>query len=121
MALPANPLPEPDLSDAVRHEVIFNGGMMGGMVMQEMGGSMGDGSSGGMMGNMMGSMGDMMNMMHSGKIWFINGVEAEGHIMEPMLTQRHGRSHVLSMNNATAWQSPIHLHGRSLRVMSRKG
>src|SRR3546814_16550206 len=36
MALPANPLPEPDLSDAVRHEVIFNGGMMGGMVMQEM-------------------------------------------------------------------------------------
>src|SRR3546814_4120087 len=29
MALPANPLPEPDLSDAVRHEVIFNGGMMG--------------------------------------------------------------------------------------------
>src|SRR3546814_18098952 len=77
MARPANPLPEPDLSDAVRHEVIFNGGMMGGMVMQEMGGSMGDGSSGGMMGNMMGGMGGMMSMMHSGKIWFINGVRSE--------------------------------------------
>src|SRR3546814_3955035 len=45
MALPANPLPEPDLSDALRHDVVFNGGMMGGMIMQEMGGSMGDDSS----------------------------------------------------------------------------
>src|SRR3546814_1242636 len=48
MALPANPLSEPDLSNAFRHAVVFNGGMMGGMVMQEMGGSMGDGASGGL-------------------------------------------------------------------------
>src|SRR3546814_17497102 len=106
MALPANPLPEPDLSDAVRHEVIFNGGMMGGMVMQEMGGSMGDGSSGGMMGNMMGGMGGMMSMMHSGKIWFINVVPPEGHIMTPMLTLRHGPRHVISITN----QPPAHHH-----------
>lgn len=121
MALPANPLPEPDLSNALRHDVVFNGGMMGGMVMQEMGGSMGDGASGGMMGNMMGGMGDMMNMMHSGKIWFINGVAAEGHVMDPMLTLRQGRSHVLAMINATAWHHPIHLHGHSFRVISRNG
>jgi FtsP/CotA-like multicopper oxidase with cupredoxin domain len=121
MALPANPLPEPNLSDAVRHDVVFNGGMMGGMVMQEMGGSMGDGSSGGMMGDMMGGMGSMMNMMHSGKIWFINGVAAEGHVMDPMLTLQGGRSHVLSMTNATAWHHPIHLHGHSFRVISRNG
>src|SRR3546814_9091424 len=57
MALPANPLPEPDLSDALRHDVVFNGGMMCGMLMQEMGGSKGDDSLGGMMGNMMGGMG----------------------------------------------------------------
>jgi FtsP/CotA-like multicopper oxidase with cupredoxin domain len=121
MALPANPLPEPDLTDALRHDVVFNGGMMGGMVMQEMGGSMGDGSSGGMMGNMMGGMGSMMTMMHSGKIWFINGVAAEGHIMDPMLTLRRGRSHVLSMTNATAWHHPIHFHGHSFRVIARNG
>ena len=47
LALPINPLPEPDIKNAVRHDVVFNGGMMGGMAMAEMGGSMGDGSSGG--------------------------------------------------------------------------
>src|SRR3546814_17523510 len=95
--------------------------MMGRSVIQERGENIGEGSSGGMMGRMMGSMGDMMNMMHSGKIWFINGVAAEGHIMDPMLTLRHGRSHVLSMNNATAWHHQIHFHGHSFRVIARKG
>src|SRR3546814_10300980 len=66
-------------------------------------------------------MGDMMNMMHSGKIWFINGVAAEGHVMDPMLTLRQGRSHVLAMTNATAWHHPVHLHGHSFRVISRNG
>src|SRR3546814_19954817 len=75
---------------------------------------MGDGASGGMMGSM-GGMGDMMNMMHSGKIWFINGVAAEGHVMDPMLTLRQGRSHVLAMTNATAWHHPVHLPGHSFR------
>src|SRR3546814_9545763 len=35
MALPANPLSEPDLSNAFRHDVVFNGGMMGGMRSEE--------------------------------------------------------------------------------------
>lgn len=113
MQLSANPLAEPDLTKAERHEVTFNGGMMGGMVMQEMGGSMGN--------EPMGAMGSMRDMMHSGKIWFINGVAAEGHIMDPMLTLRHGRSHVISMANATAWHHPIHFHGHSFRVISRNG
>ncbi|RMD62834.1 MAG: multicopper oxidase family protein [Alphaproteobacteria bacterium] len=123
LELPANPLPEPDLRNAVRHDVVFNGGMMGGMVMAEMGGSMGDGSSGGMMGGggMMGRTGSMMGMMHSGKIWFINGKAAEGHIMEPMLTLDRDRSHVIAMTNATAWHHPIHLHGHSFRVIARNG
>src|SRR5690606_4133026 len=29
MALPANPLAEPDMANSIRHEVSFNGGMMG--------------------------------------------------------------------------------------------
>jgi len=113
MELPANPLVEPDIDDAVRHDVIFNGGMMGAMVMREMGGSMGEDTSGGMMG--------MMGMMHSGKIWFINGVAAEGHILDPMLILEAGRTHVIAMTNATAWHHPIHLHGHSFRVLSRNG
>ena len=113
MQLSANPLAEPDLKNAERHEVTFNGGMMGGMVMQELGGSMGQGP--------MGAMGSMRGMMHTGKIWFINGVAAEGHIMDRMLTLAHDRSHVISMTNATAWHHPIHFHGHSFRVISRDG
>ncbi|TIL67068.1 multicopper oxidase family protein [Mesorhizobium sp.] len=123
VALPPNPLPEPDLASAGRHEVTFNGGMMGAMVMQEMGGSMGDMGKdpSDQMGGMMGNMGGMMNMMHSGGIWFINGVAAEGHIMDPMLTLARDKSHVIAMTNATAWHHPIHLHGHSFRVISRNG
>ncbi|WP_265516476.1 multicopper oxidase family protein [Nitratireductor luteus] len=118
LALPANPLAEPDAANAVRHEVAFNGGMMGQMVMQEMGGSMGgDDTSGGMMGNMA----PMRGMMHGDGIWFVNGVAAEGHILEPMLTLERGKSYVLAMTNATAWHHPIHLHGHSFRVIARNG
>ncbi|HRD74378.1 MAG: multicopper oxidase family protein [Candidatus Accumulibacter sp.] len=117
LALPPNPLPEPELATAARHEVTFNGGMMGAMVMQEMGGSMGEAAPGGMMGGM----GSMMNMMHSGGIWFVNGVAAEGHIMDPILTLARDKSHVIAMTNATAWHHPIHLHGHSFRVISRNG
>ncbi len=120
VALPPNPLLEPDLVSAARHKVTFNGGMMGAMVMQEMGGSMGEGSSGAM-GGMMGNMGAMVDMMHSGGIWFINGVAAEGHVMDPMLTLARDKSHVIAMTNATAWHHPIHLHGHSFRVISRNG
>lgn len=114
IALPANPLPEPDIAAAHRHEVIFNGGMMGGMVMAEMGGSMGEGGRNGMGGGMMG-------MMHGRGIWFINGKAAEGHVLDPMLTLRRDRAHVIAMTNATAWHHPIHLHGHSFRVISRNG
>ena len=114
MALPANPLSEPDLAAALRHEITFNGGMMGQMVMQEMGGGSGSGIMGGMMGN-------MGSMMHGEGIWFINGVAAEGHVLEPMLTLGRGASAVFAMTNATAWPHPIHLHGHSFRVLSRNG
>ena len=96
MALAPNPLAEPDLEQAIRHEVVFNGGMMGGS-------------------------GSMMDMMSSGKVWSINGVAAEGHVMKPMLELKLGQSYLLAMNNDTAWHHPMHLHGHAFRVMSRNG
>lgn len=111
MALTPNPLPEPDLARARRHEVTFTGGMMGGMVERQMGLT----SEGGMMG------GGMMSRMHDGGIWFVNGVAAEGHILDPMLVLERDVSHVIAMTNATAFHHPIHLHGHSFRVISRNG
>ena len=124
--LPANPLPEPDMASAERHEIAFEGGMMGAMVAARMGRGAGDRSEGrparrGMMGGGMMGGRSMMDMMHSGKVWTINGVAAEGHVMEPMLTLARGRSHVLAMTNVTAFHHPIHMHGHSFRVVSRDG
>jgi FtsP/CotA-like multicopper oxidase with cupredoxin domain len=105
IALPAGTVPEPDLGSAVRHEIRFNGGMMGMMMMR------GRGMAGG----------NMMDMMQSGKIRFINGVATLGHVMEPMLTLARGRSYVLSLTNETMWWHPMHLHGHAFRVISRNG
>ncbi|WP_108721675.1 multicopper oxidase family protein [Neptunicoccus sediminis] len=102
MELAPNPLSEPDLAKATRHEVIFNGGMMGQ----------------GMMG---GGMMSMMNQMRQGNMWFINGVAAKGPVKEPFLTLAQGTSHILSMENRTDWPHPIHFHGHSFRVIARNG
>jgi FtsP/CotA-like multicopper oxidase with cupredoxin domain len=107
IAFEPNKLAEPDMRNAERHEVTFNGGMMGGMMMT------GARRGGGMM--------NMMEMMHSGKIWFINGVSATGHVHEPLITLQRGRSYVLAISNETAWHHPIHLHGHFFRVVSRNG
>jgi FtsP/CotA-like multicopper oxidase with cupredoxin domain len=122
LALPVNPLPEPDLETASRNEVVFTGGMMGEMVAQDMGESMGPGAPGGMMRDMKPMMG-MMQAMNSGIAWFINGVAADeaSHDMRPALTLARNKSHVIAMTNATAWHHPIHLHGHSFRVISRNG
>jgi FtsP/CotA-like multicopper oxidase with cupredoxin domain len=106
IGLPANTIPEPDMDSAERHEVTFNGGMMGGMMM---------GGGGGGMGGMMG----MMGKMRGDKIWSINGVSLTGHVMPPFLNLVRGRSYVLALNNETAWHHPMHLHGHSFRVISR--
>ena len=104
VALPANTMPEPDASHIERHEIVFNGGMMGQMMMRERGIGV-----------------DMMEMMHSGKIWFINGQAPLGHVHEPMLTLQQGRSYVLALNNETMWWHPMHLHGHAFRVIGRNG
>ena len=124
--LPANPLPEPDLTAAERHEIALQGGMMGGMGM--MGGGMGMMGGGmGMMGGR-GMMGDggMTGMMGGigGAVWAINGGSMTGDgqpNMPPLFTLRRGQSCVLTLRNETAWWHPMHLHGHSFRVIGRNG
>jgi FtsP/CotA-like multicopper oxidase with cupredoxin domain len=107
----ANPVPEPDLSGAARHQVTLGGGMMGMMT-----GAMVDGR-----------MTDMRTMMHSGMAWAINGVAASGpddhgsHVMAPTFTLERGRTCIIAMVNETAWHHPMHLHGHTFRVLSRNG
>jgi FtsP/CotA-like multicopper oxidase with cupredoxin domain len=99
--LPANPLPEPDLTAAERHEIALQGGMMG--------------SDG------MGGMG-MMGM--GGATWAMNGMSMTGEgqpDMPPLVTLKRGQTCVLVLRNETAWWHPMHLHGHSFRIINRNG
>jgi FtsP/CotA-like multicopper oxidase with cupredoxin domain len=91
ITLPRNPVPEPDLPSAARHELKLQGGMMG----------MGHGASWAINGTSMTGDG------HAG--------------MPPLLTLQRGRSIVLTLRNETAWWHPMHLHGMSFQVLNRNG
>ena len=111
LALPRNPVPEPDLATAQHHELHLQGGMMGGGAMAGMGGM-----------GMMGRMGGMSDMSHA--TWAINGMSMTGDGqagMEPLLTLERDRSYVLTLHNDTAWWHPMHLHGHSFRLLRRNG
>jgi len=103
IALPPNPLPQPDLASAERHELALQGGMMSHM-------------GAGMMGGMM----DGTRAV----TWSINGVSMTGDgeaDMPPLVTLRRGSSYRFTLRNETAWWHPMHLHGHSFLVMSRNG
>ena len=108
LSLPRNPLPEPDLTTAERHDIVLQGGMMGAGMMSGLGGMHGMATPG----------------MDGGAAWAINDMSMTGDGqagMPPLLTFQRGRSVVLTIRNQTAWWHPMHFHGHSLRVLSRNG
>ena len=114
--LPANPLPEPDVAAAQRHEIALQGGMMGGMGMM---------GNGGMTSGVTIAGGGMMGMMGMGNAtWAMNGKSMTGdgqREMTPLITLKRGQSCMLALRNETARRHPMHLHGHSFRVVSRNG
>ena len=93
--LPANPIPEPDLATAEAHEMVLQGGMMGGHGM-----SMGSGTD---------------------SIWSINGMNGMDEPMVPAFTLARGRTCRMTIRNETAWWHPMHLHGFAFRILARNG
>jgi FtsP/CotA-like multicopper oxidase with cupredoxin domain len=92
--LAPNPLAEPVLAKAERHQIVFGGGMMGRMP---------------------------RFASARGVAWTVNGDPITAHDAEPILTLAQGRSVVLELVNDTLWPHPIHLHGHVFRVLSRDG
>lgn len=104
--LPPNPLPEPVMdAGALRVEIAFGGGMMGGLQEATL-----DGERLG-----------LRELLHRGMAWAVNGVVMAGHHHAPLFTLARGQSCVVTLRNATAWWHPIHLHGHTFRVVSRNG
>lgn len=108
LTLPRNPVPEPDLATAERHEIVLQGGMMGGGALVGVGGMGGMATPG----------------MDGGPAWGINGMSmtGDGHAgMQPIFTLKRGVTCLLTMRNETAWWHPMHIHGFSPLVLSRNG
>lgn len=108
LALPRNPLLAPDLANAIRQEIVLQGGMMGGGKLAGVGGMMGMGMPG----------------MKGGAAWAINGMSmtGDGHAgMAPQFTLERGATCHLTMRNETAWWHPMHVHGFTMSVLSRNG
>ena len=53
------------------------------------------------------------------KVWALNGVAAHTTKMEPMLTLKQGRSHIITIRNDTGWPHPMHMHGYAFQILSR--
>ena len=105
--LPPNPVPEPDMAAARRHEIVFTGGAMGGLRGAKLDGVWSD----------------IRSLAAKDVFWVVNGVarQAGDFDAEPVLTLERNASYVLAMRNDTAFPHPIHLHGYSFRVLSRDG
>ncbi len=105
LRLPSNPLPAPDLANAVRHEVALEGGAKGGLAGAHL------------QGNFL----SIEELIRRGKAWALNGEVAAGHRMPPLLTFKRGQSVRLEMFNDTFFDHPMHIHGHSFRVLTRDG
>lgn len=105
VALPANPLPEPDLAEAARHEILLGGGAMSGLAE-----AIYDGRRLA-----------LAELARRGKVWALNGIVAHRDDMDPLLVFQRGRSQVLALRNDTAFPHPMHLHGHSFRQLTRNG
>jgi FtsP/CotA-like multicopper oxidase with cupredoxin domain len=101
--LPRPALPEPDLRHAEQHELLLDGGAMGGLHEAIL-----DGQRLG-----------IRELARRGKVWALNGVAASGHHVAPWLHARLGSTHVIRVHNRTAFPHPMHLHGHPVQVLAR--
>ena len=105
IALPANPLPEPNLESAQHHQIILAGGAMGGL------------NAAILKGRRL----DIRDLARRGKVWAINGIVADEDGMDPLLELKLGQSQRIEIINDTAFPHPMHLHGHSFRLLTRNG
>jgi FtsP/CotA-like multicopper oxidase with cupredoxin domain len=101
--VPATSLPQPDVVNAVRHDILMAGGMMGGLRSAVV-----DGKET-----------DIRSMIEQRLMWALNGVAAKGHAHAPSIQLVKGQSCVLNLINETGWPHPMHLHGHVFLVLSR--
>ena len=104
--LPANPIAEPELAGAERHQIIFERSAIGDLKTGLLNGERWD---------------DQM-LAREGRLWSINGqVHDNLSFVEPLLRFKLGASYRLELINRTIFEHSIYLHGHKFRVITREG
>jgi FtsP/CotA-like multicopper oxidase with cupredoxin domain len=106
VALPPNPLPEPDMARARRFEVVLEGGARGTLNSALVNGKP----------TPIAAM-----VREHGLGWAMNGIANAEHNHAPLLALARNESALISIINRTEWPHPMHLHGHAFRVMSMNG
>ncbi len=109
--LAPNPLSVPDLANAERKSVVYEGGAMGRLASAKLNGTT-----------------DMPLRdlaQQKGLVWATNG-NAYASLMDLEKADRLfklnlGKSYIFSLTNKSAWIHPIHLHGHTYQLLSRNG
>ena len=101
--LTSNTLPEPEIDNAVMHEVVLAGGAMGSMR-----GAI-----------IKGEYLSIRQLVRRGMVWAMNGEVGIDHTVAPLISLKLGQTCLLKLNNNTAFDHPMHLHGHSFRVLKR--
>ena len=103
--LESNSMPEPELERAIKHEVVLEGGAMG-----TMRGAM-----------IKGEYQSIRQLVRQGMVWAMNGEVGIDHTVAPLISLKLGQTCLLKINNNTAFDHPMHLHGHAFRVLKRGG
>ena len=95
-------IPEPDLENALQHEVRIAGGAMGGLRRAKLDGEW---------------MG-LREIAQQGYVWALNDVVGNKLKMPPLIDTKRGNSIHLTLRNETAFPHPMHLHGHHMKLLS---
>ncbi len=98
-------LPEPDLSEAIAHDITIAGGAMGGLRRAKLDGEW---------------MG-LREIAQQGYVWAINDVIGNKLKMAPLIDTKKGTSIKLTIQNKTAFPHPMHLHGHHMKLLTIDG
>ena len=100
LALPPNPIPEPDLANAKRFDLVMAGGAMGGLAEAIYKGEKQPLSE---------------LVRHHNMVWAFNGVA--GMPAKPLFSVKKGTTVIVRMVNNTGWPHAMHLHGHHIRAI----
>lgn len=103
-ALPANPVPAPAVLEGTRQvPLVIEGGAKGGLKSAKL----------------RGEMLDVRALLERGYAWAFNGVA--GLAVEPFATFKQGETVILAVENRTAFEQPLHVHGHVWQLIERDG